>query len=91
MLLARPDSRLGTGRERELQVAVEDRGEGVPSEFVPKLFERFSRSDPGGGGRTGLGLAIAHSYAAAHAGELRYRDARPHGARFELVLPNLVA
>jgi signal transduction histidine kinase len=74
-----------------LQVAVEDRGEGVPSEFVPRLFERFSRSDPSRRrtGGTGLGLAIAHSYAEALAGELRYRDARPHGARFELVLPNL--
>jgi signal transduction histidine kinase len=75
----------------QLQVAVEDRGEGVPSEFVPKLFERFSRSDPSRrrAGGTGLGLAIAHSYAEAHAGELRYRQASPHGARFELVLPNL--
>jgi signal transduction histidine kinase len=75
-----------------LRVAVEDRGEGVPSEFVPKLFERFSRSDPSRrrAGGTGLGLAIAHSYAEALAGELRYRDARPHGARFELVLPNLM-
>jgi signal transduction histidine kinase len=79
--------------EREdgrLQVAVEDRGEGVPSEFVPRLFERFSRSDPSRrrAGGTGLGLAIAHSYAEALAGELRYREARPHGARFELVLPS---
>jgi signal transduction histidine kinase len=74
-----------------LRVAVEDRGEGVPSEFVPKLSERVSRSDPSRrrAGGTGLGLAIAHSYAEALAGELRYRDARPHGARFELVLPNL--
>jgi signal transduction histidine kinase len=82
--------------EREngrLQVAVEDRGEGVPLEFVPKLFDRFSRSDPSRrrAGGTGLGLAIAHSYAEAHAGELRYREARPHGARFELVLPSLSA
>jgi signal transduction histidine kinase len=81
--------------EREdsrLHVAVEDRGEGVPSEFVPRLFERFSRSDPSRrrAGGTGLGLAIAHSYAEAHAGELRYCDARPHGARFELVLPSSV-
>lgn len=81
--------------EREngrLQVAVEDRGEGVPSEFVPRLFERFSRSDPSRrrAGGTGLGLAIAHSYAEAHAGELRYREALPHGARFELVLPSAV-
>jgi signal transduction histidine kinase len=76
----------------QLQVAVEDRGEGVPSEFVPKLFERFSRSDPSRrrAGGTGLGLAIAHSYAEALAGELRYREALPHGARFELVLPTIV-
>jgi len=79
--------------EREdtrLQVAVEDRGDGVPSEFVPRLFERFSRSDPSRrkAGGTGLGLAIAHSYAAAHSGELRYRHASPNGARFELVLPS---
>jgi signal transduction histidine kinase len=73
-----------------LQIAVEDRGEGVPSEFVPRLFERFSRSDPSRrrAGGTGLGLAIAHSYAEAHAGELRYVHALPHGARFELVLPS---
>lgn len=81
--------------EREngrLRVTVEDRGEGVPSEFVPRLFERFSRSDPSRrrAGGTGLGLAIAHSYAEAHRGELRYRDAQPHGACFELVLPTAV-
>ena len=72
-----------------LQVAVEDRGEGVAPEFVPALFERFSRSDtarPRGPG-TGLGLAIAQSYAEAHQGTVEYRQAQPHGARFEVVLP----
>jgi signal transduction histidine kinase len=72
-----------------LQVAVEDRGDGVSPEFVPALFERFSRSDatrPRGPG-TGLGLAIALSYAEAHQGKLEYRHAVPHGARFEVVLP----
>jgi signal transduction histidine kinase len=72
-----------------LQVAVEDRGEGVAPEFVPALFERFSRSDtarPRGPG-TGLGLAIAQSYAEAHRGTVEYRQAQPHGARFEVVLP----
>jgi signal transduction histidine kinase len=72
-----------------LQVAVEDRGEGVSPDFVPTLFERFSRSDsarPRGPG-TGLGLAIAQSYAQAHDGRLEYREAKPHGARFVVVLP----
>lgn len=82
--------RISADRENgELQVAVEDRGDGVPSEFVPRLFDRFSRNDPSRrrAEGTGLGLAIAHSYAEAHEGELRYRHAQPHGACFEVVLP----
>jgi signal transduction histidine kinase len=75
--------------DHHLRISVEDRGRGVPAEFVPDLFERFSRSD---GSRasavgTGLGLAIARSYARAHGGDLIYEDAQPTGARFRLVLP----
>jgi signal transduction histidine kinase len=75
-------------RDRHLRIAVEDRGQGVPAEFVPALFERFARGPQGRPVRgTGLGLAIARSYARAHRGDLIYHDAVPHGARFELVLP----
>ena len=71
-----------------LRVTVQDRGPGVPAEFVPQLFDRFARSaasaaSPG----TGLGLAIARSYARAHSGEVSYRPAAPRGAAFELILP----
>ena len=73
--------------DRHFRLAVEDRGEGVPAEFVANLFERFTRGaerhEPG----TGLGLAIAQAYARAHGGDLAYRAASPRGARFELVLP----
>jgi signal transduction histidine kinase len=75
-------------RDRHLRIAVEDRGHGVPPEFVPALFERFARGPQGRPVRgTGLGLAIARSYARAHRGDLIYHDADPHGARFELVIP----
>jgi signal transduction histidine kinase len=75
--------------DRHLRVSVEDCGRGVSPEFVPNLFERFTRSE---GSRasatgTGLGLAIARSYARAHGGDLVYEDAEPHGARFNIVLP----
>jgi signal transduction histidine kinase len=75
--------------DRHFRLSVEDCGHGVSAEFVPDLFERFSRSE---GSRaatvgTGLGLAIARSYARAHGGDLLYEDATPHGARFLLVLP----
>ncbi|HET7807836.1 MAG TPA: ATP-binding protein, partial [Gaiellaceae bacterium] len=65
-------------------------GAGVPSQFVPQLFERFSRSDEtrrSGAAGAGLGLSIACAYAEALGGDLRYEDAEPHGARFILSLP----
>jgi signal transduction histidine kinase len=67
---------------------VEDRGDGVPAEFAPRLFERFARGKPKqGDGGSGLGLAIAQSFAQAQGGRLLYEDATPHGARFQFVLP----
>jgi signal transduction histidine kinase len=73
--------------DRHLRVFVEDRGEGVPPQFVPELFERFTRGTRARVGGAGLGLAIARSYARAHNGDLVYEDAEPHGARFQLILP----
>src|SRR5262249_2882031 len=73
--------------DRHLRVFVEDRGEGVPPQFVPELFERFTRGTRTPVGGAGLGLAIARSYARAHDGDLVYEDAEPQGARFQLVLP----
>ncbi len=75
--------------DRHFRLTVEDCGTGVSAQFVPDLFERFSRSDGSRAGAvgTGLGLAIARSYARAHGGDLLYEDAMPHGARFTLVLP----
>ncbi len=70
-----------------LRVTVQDRGPGVPAEFVPQLFDRFARAADAGSPGTGLGLAIARSYARAHSGDVSYRPAAPRGAAFELVLP----
>ena len=73
-------------KDTHFRLAVEDRGDGVGKDFVPRLFERFARAEKTKGG-SGLGLAIAQSYANAHGGELVYGAADPQGARFELVLP----
>jgi len=77
------------GEDRHLRLVVEDRGDGVPHEFVPRLFDRFARSTEshGRGDGSGLGLSIAQAYARAHGGEIVYEPAKPHGARFEVVIP----
>jgi signal transduction histidine kinase len=75
--------------DRHFRLSVDDAGEGVPAEFVPDLFERFTRSDAARSqaSGTGLGLTIARSYAHALGGDLLYADAEPHGASFRLVVP----
>ena len=72
------------------RLVVEDHGRGVDPEFVPRLFDRFSRSDDtrrSGTPGAGLGLAIATAYADALGGRLDYESAEPTGARFILSLP----
>jgi two-component system sensor histidine kinase MtrB len=71
-------------RDRHLRISVDDAGDGVREELVPRLFDRFERGAEGQG--AGLGLTIARAYAQAHGGDLLYAPTES-GARFELVLP----
>jgi signal transduction histidine kinase len=75
--------------DRHFRLAVEDSGEGVKPDFVPHLFERFTRGERASQAAqgAGLGLSIAQSFARAHGGDLVYAPVEPGGARFELVLP----
>lgn len=75
--------------EREVVLAVTDRGPGVPPALRSRLFEPFFTTKAPGKG-TGLGLSIAHAIVRAHGGRIEVEDA-PHarGARFRVVLPRL--
>jgi signal transduction histidine kinase len=72
-------------------IRVIDEGEGVPDEFVPRLFGRFARSDAArtrkGVHGTGLGLSIVAGLLHANGGDAWYEPGRPRGARFCLRLP----
>jgi signal transduction histidine kinase len=64
-------------------IDVIDAGPGIDEERLPRLFERFQRSDSG----SGLGLAIARRVAERHGGTLRVRTARGAGSTFTIELP----
>ena len=50
---------------------VRDEGPGLPPEFLPRAFERFSRADEARSGEgAGLGLAIVAAVARAHGGHV---------------------
>ncbi|MHB8688735.1 MAG: sensor histidine kinase [Candidatus Dormibacteraceae bacterium] len=66
-------------------LAVNDTGEGIPAELLPRVFERFVKgaSSPG----SGLGLAIAHDIVAAHGGKLEIQSVQGTGTTARLTLP----
>lgn len=72
-----------------VDVTVADHGEGIPAEFVPHLFERFTRASTGVAAAkpgTGLGLYIVEQLAHANRATVSYRPNQPSGARFTLRL-----
>ncbi|HEX8500031.1 MAG TPA: ATP-binding protein [Pyrinomonadaceae bacterium] len=76
-----------TDRDR---VSVSDSGEGIPSEHLSRIFERFYRVDRARSralGGTGLGLAIVKHLARAHGGEVRVRSTPGKGSTFTIELP----
>ncbi|HEY1657832.1 MAG TPA: ATP-binding protein [Candidatus Sulfotelmatobacter sp.] len=73
-----------------VEFSVRDFGNGIASEHLPRLFERFYRVDKARSresGGTGLGLAIAKHIMLAHKGSIRAESELAHGSTFLFTLP----
>ena len=71
------------------EIRVRDNGDGVPDEFIPRLFERFARAETAARSHdgTGLGLSIVRGLARANGGDAWYEPVMPHGSCFAVKLP----
>lgn len=72
------------------EIEVQDEGTGIPSEAIPRIFERFyrvqqARSRDDGG--TGLGLAIVKHLVERMGGEVSAESALGKGTRIRFTLP----
>jgi two-component system phosphate regulon sensor histidine kinase PhoR len=88
--LAQVYSSGGRGPESAIAASVRDDGEGIPSDAVPRLTERFYRVDVKRSrekGGTGLGLAIVKHIANRHQGKLTIDSKAGEGSTFTVTLP----
>jgi two-component system phosphate regulon sensor histidine kinase PhoR len=72
------------------QIMIVDTGEGIPAQYLDRLFERFYRVDRARSrevGGTGLGLAIVKHLARAHGGEVSVTSELGKGSMFTIELP----
>ena len=80
-----------TRRGRYLAVSVSDSGSGIPSEYLPHIFEKFVQVPGAPTGGAGLGLAISRLIVEAHGGQISAQSELHHGASFTFTLPCLNA
>ncbi len=72
-------------------ISVIDHGIGIGEEHLPRLFERFYRSDRARSrkaGGTGLGLAIVKHIVQAHGGRVAVESVVGKGSTFTIILPH---
>ena len=74
-----------------IEIRVQDRGCGITAEHLPRLFERFYRSDKARSrqlGGTGLGLAIVKHIVQLHHGDVTVESTPGQGSTFTIHLPS---
>lgn len=75
----------------EIVISVTDNGPGIAEEHLPRLFERFYRTDKARSravGGTGLGLAIVKHVAATHGGRVSVQSTVGKGSTFNIHISN---
>lgn len=73
-----------------VRLTVEDTGEGIPPEQLPRVFERFYRGDKSrarSSGGAGLGLAIVRELVEAMGGDVSAESTPGQGSRFSFRRP----
>ncbi|HNW43633.1 MAG TPA: ATP-binding protein [Elusimicrobiales bacterium] len=81
-----------TGGDKTVTAWVRDTGDGIPPEYLAKVFEKFEQVKGQKAGGTGLGLTICKYAAAVHLGKIWAESEPGRGAKFIFSIPrNLVA
>lgn len=72
--------------DEDAVLVVSDDGPGISGELLPRIFDAYMTTRPGG---SGVGLALVRDIAMRAGGTVRARSAEGEGSRFEVRLPRL--
>lgn len=78
---------LASSSPDDVTFRVRDTGEGIPAEYLSRIFERFVQVPGATRGGAGLGLAIADRIVRSHGGRLSVASEIGKGSEFRLTLP----
>lgn len=67
-----------------VDLRIADTGTGIAEEILPRIFDPFFSTKPGG---TGLGLSVAYNLVRHNGGEITVRSRKGEGAVFTVALP----
>jgi len=70
----------------KVEIRIGDNGNGIPADFIDKIFQPFFTTKPTGEG-TGLGLSLSHDIVKAHGGDVKVKTNVGKGTVFTIDLP----
>jgi signal transduction histidine kinase len=73
-----------TSSPREHVLTIEDGGQGIPAELVPRIFDLYYTTKPDG---TGIGLAVTQQIVTAHGGTIEVASVPGEGTRMAIRIP----
>lgn len=76
-------------RDKDVRIVVRDQGPGIPTDLLPRIFDRFAQSpqEQRRGRGHGLGLEIAHGIVSLHGGTITAHNLPDRGCEFVVILP----
>jgi two-component system, NtrC family, sensor histidine kinase KinB len=74
-------------RDNHVAISVADTGSGIPTEYLPHIFDKFVQVPDAPTGGAGLGLTISKSIVEAHGGQISVQSQIGQGSTFTFTLP----
>jgi len=74
-------------RDSHIAVSVSDTGSGIPTDYLPHIFDKFVQVPDAPTGGAGLGLTISKSIVESHGGQISVQSQVGRGTTFTFTLP----